>query len=78
MKSDARLSTGTIEMIDKPKMEEILTAFVESWQQLRHDVGGEVYDWHMPRLNKVMLGLTSWFPADMAAAMEKAKSPYDE
>jgi hypothetical protein len=56
----------------KPPMEDLLVDLFEVVLQAKHDLCGEQREYHIPRLNRVMLGMMSWFPADAAAALERA------
>lgn len=58
-------------------MEQILIDLFESQQQAEYDFCGEQRDWHLPRLNRVAIGLMKLFPMQSIIALEKVKNPYD-
>jgi hypothetical protein len=86
--SQKRRADGVIERLvcdlqdkDWPLIDEwrdVLIAIIESGHQAGYDFCGEQREWHLPRIQKVMVFLMKQFPALTLEAFEVAKDPYGE
>lgn len=57
---------------------EALTALWESVSAAKDDFCGEQREWHLPRLNRALIIISSIFPKQCIRAMSKAKTPYGD
>jgi hypothetical protein len=57
---------------------DVLIAIIESGHQAGYDFCGEQREWHLPRIQKVMLFLMKQFPTLTLEAFEVARDPYGE